>query len=209
MSVTYLQQKHNVAQVGPLYFRHGVVLQFILVRPGCVETETLACRHSPRSPCPLIGGGLADMHSAHALHNRVTAFLHHRCYTTGSQRFSTTGVILVAIISSVQFRLVQDGTHALGKAHMCSTLSPRNVPNVAFEMVTMFVRLMMALSHPFKEDRLASALQMSVFVVLFAVFIQHQYYSYKSDPQLDTDVPQLTLDIYRHDHQRLHVKTLF
>ena len=68
---------------------------------------------------------------------------------------------------------------------------------------------MMALSRPFKEDRLASVLQMSVFVVIFAVFIQHQYYSYKSDPQLDTDVPQLTLDIYRHDHQRLHVKTLF
>ena len=77
-------------------------------------------------------------------------------------------------------------------------------------MVPMFVQLMMALSRPFKEDQPASVLQLSVFVVLFTVvFIQRLYYSYKSDPQLDTDVPQLTLDIYRHDHQRLHVKTLF
>ena len=50
---------------------------------------------------------------------------------------------------------VQDGIYALGKAHMRSTPSLRSFPNVAFETVPMFVRLTMALSRPFKEDRLA------------------------------------------------------
>ena len=37
---------------------------------------------------------------------------------------------------------------------MCSTPSLRGFPNVAFETVPVFVRLTMALSRPFKEDRL-------------------------------------------------------
>ena len=40
---------------------------------------------------------------------------------------------------SVQFSSVQDGIYALGKAHMCSSLSLRSFPNVTFEMVPMFV----------------------------------------------------------------------
>ena len=48
--------------------------------------------------------------------------------------------------TSVQFSSVQDGIYALGKAHMRSTPS---------ETVPMFVRLTMALSRPFKEERLA------------------------------------------------------
>jgi len=55
----------------------------------------------------------------------------------------------------VQFTSVQDGIYALGKAHMRSTPSLRGFPNVAFETVPMFVWLTMALSRPFKEDRLA------------------------------------------------------
>ena len=55
----------------------------------------------------------------------------------------------------VQFSSVQDGIYALEKAHMHSTPSLRSVPKVAFETVPMFVRLTMALSRPFKEDRLA------------------------------------------------------
>ena len=47
--------------------------------------------------------------------------------------------------------------------YLCAWKSPyalhpvslRSFPNVAFEMVPMFVRLTMALSRPFKEDRLA------------------------------------------------------
>ena len=57
---------------------------------------------------------------------------------------------------------VQDGIYALGKAHMRSTPSPRIFPNVAFETVPMFVLLTMALSRPFKEDRLALPLSTSL-----------------------------------------------
>ena len=55
---------------------------------------------------------------------------------------------------SVQFSSAQDGIYALGKAHMRSTPSLRNFPNVAFKAVPMFVWLKMSLSRPFKEDRL-------------------------------------------------------
>ena len=57
--------------------------------------------------------------------------------------------------SSVQFNSVQHGIYALGEAHMRSTPSLRSIPNVAIETVPMFVWLTMALSRPFKEDRLA------------------------------------------------------
>ena len=45
--------------------------------------------------------------------------------------------------------------YAIGKAHMRSTPSLRSFPIVVFQTVPMFVWLTMALSHPFKEDRLA------------------------------------------------------
>ena len=57
--------------------------------------------------------------------------------------------------SSVQFSSVQDGIYALGIAHMRSTQSLKSFSNVAFETVPMFVWLTLALSRPFKEDRLA------------------------------------------------------
>ena len=57
--------------------------------------------------------------------------------------------------STVQFSSVHDGIYALGKAYMRSIPSLRSVPNVTFETVTMFVRLTMVLSRPFKENRLA------------------------------------------------------
>ena len=62
---------------------------------------------------------------------------------------------------TVQFSSVQDGIYALGKAHnMCSTQFLRSFPNVAFEMVPVFIWLTMALSHPFKEDCLVFPLSM-------------------------------------------------
>ena len=39
------------------------------------------------------------------------------------------------LLHPVQFSSVQDGIHALGKAHMRSTLSLRSFPNVAFQTV--------------------------------------------------------------------------
>ena len=57
---------------------------------------------------------------------------------------------------NVQFSSVQDVICALGKSPYAAPLRLSEVsPNVAFETVPMFVRLTMALSRPFKEDRLA------------------------------------------------------
>ena len=57
---------------------------------------------------------------------------------------------------------VQDGSFALGKAHMCCTSSLRSFPNVAFETVLMLVGLMMVLTtHHFKEDCLVIPIFMS------------------------------------------------
>ena len=53
---------------------------------------------------------------------------------------------------------VPDGICALGNAHMRNTPSRRCFPNVHFETVPVFVWLMMALAHPFKEDRLVPPL---------------------------------------------------
>ena len=50
-----------------------------------------------------------------------------------------------SVPESNQFGSVQDGFYALRKAHMCSTLSLRSFHNVAFEMVPVFLWLMMAL----------------------------------------------------------------
>ena len=46
----------------------------------------------------------------------------------------------------------------LGKAHMRSDPSVRSFPNIAFEMVPMFVWMTIALSRPFKEHRLVPPL---------------------------------------------------
>ena len=58
------------------------------------------------------------------------------------------------ILGSVEVPLssVQDGMYALSKAHMRSTPSLRSFPNVALETVPILVWLMIALSHPLKED---------------------------------------------------------
>ena len=53
------------------------------------------------------------------------------------------------------FSSIQGGIYALGKAHMRSTPSRRSFLNVSFETVSTFVWLTMALSRPFKKDRLA------------------------------------------------------
>ena len=58
--------------------------------------------------------------------------------------------------STVQLSSVQDGIHALGKAHMSSTPSLRSFPNVAFETGPMMVRLTMALSRP-KDSSLSAS----------------------------------------------------
>ena len=47
---------------------------------------------------------------------------------------------------------VQDGVHALGKAHLCSTQSLRNLPSVAFETIPVFTSWTVASSGPSKED---------------------------------------------------------
>ena len=64
---------------------------------------------------------------------------------------------VVAMTWPYQFSSVQNGIHALGKAHtiMPSTPSLRGSPIVAFETVPVFARLTMVVSRPFKEDRLA------------------------------------------------------
>ena len=49
---------------------------------------------------------------------------------------------------------VQEGVYVLEKAYMRSTPSLGSFTNIAFEVVPMFFWLKMALSHPFKEDRL-------------------------------------------------------
>ena len=56
-----------------------------------------------------------------------------------------------------EFSSVQDGIYAIGKAHkmMRSIPSLASFLNVAFNTVPVFVWLTMALSRPFKEDRLA------------------------------------------------------
>ena len=56
---------------------------------------------------------------------------------------------------TVQFSLAQDGIYALGKAHMRSTPSLWSFLNVAYETAPMVIWLTMALSRPFREDRLA------------------------------------------------------
>ena len=58
----------------------------------------------------------------------------------------------ISLPMTVQFSSVQDGIYALGKAHIHSL---RSFPNVAFETVPMLILLTVALSRPFKEDRLA------------------------------------------------------
>ena len=63
---------------------------------------------------------------------------------------------------SLQFSPVQDGIYALGIAHMRSTPYLESFPNVAFETVPLFVLLTMALSCPFKKDRLALPLSTSL-----------------------------------------------
>ena len=63
--------------------------------------------------------------------------------------------VLFYFILLVQFSSVQDCNDALGKAHTRSTTSVRSFPNVAFEIVPMFVWLTMALSRPFEEHPLA------------------------------------------------------
>ena len=50
---------------------------------------------------------------------------------------------------------IQDDISALGKAHTRSIPLVRSVPNVAFEIISMFVRLTMAFSRPFKKYRRA------------------------------------------------------
>ena len=55
---------------------------------------------------------------------------------------------------------VQDSIYAFRKAHMHSTLSLGSFVNVTFEMIPVFIWLMMALSRPFKEDHLAPSLSM-------------------------------------------------
>ena len=52
----------------------------------------------------------------------------------------------------VQFSSIQDGVHALRKACMFSLLSLRCFWKVAFETVSIFVWLVIALSHPFIEN---------------------------------------------------------
>ena len=57
-------------------------------------------------------------------------------------------------MQNVHFISVQDGIYELGKAHTRFTPSLSSFPSVAFEAVPMLVRLTMALSRRFKEDRL-------------------------------------------------------
>ena len=59
-----------------------------------------------------------------------------------------------------QFRSVLCGSCELGEAHNYPFQALRSFPNVAHGIVPVLVILTMALSHPFKEDRLALSLSM-------------------------------------------------
>ena len=63
------------------------------------------------------------------------------------------GVCLATYLTSLMSS-VQDGIYAFRKAHMHSTLSLGSFVNVTFEMIPVFIWLMMALSRPFKEGHL-------------------------------------------------------
>ena len=97
--------------------------------------------------------------------------------------FETVPMFVLIFIRTEHNRLVlgvtssvQDGICAPGKAHMCSTPSFRSFPNVAFEMVPMFVWQMMALSRPFKENRLAlpPSMPLSSRILMVIPFIKLQ-----------------------------------
>jgi len=72
-----------------------------------------------------------------------------------SQHLHRLASACFASVCTVQFSSVQDGIYVLEKVHKCLTPSIGIFPNVAFEMVPMFVRLTMALSRPFKQNPLA------------------------------------------------------
>ena len=77
------------------------------------------------------------------LPSNVSAFLVFLSHTTKS------------ILSSVQSSWFKMISMRSEKTHMHYTPSLRSFPKVAFEAVPMFIWLTMALSRPFKEDRLA------------------------------------------------------
>ena len=75
---------------------------------------------------------------------------------------------------TIQFSSVQDGICALGKTYVHSTPSLRSFPIVAFEIVSVFVWLTIALSHPFEEDHLALPLSMPLSALYVTLRCCHQ-----------------------------------
>jgi len=64
-----LEQKHHVAQIDALDLRHRVLLQFVFVRPGSVQAETLAGCYASGSSGALIGRRFRDGHHDQRLHS--------------------------------------------------------------------------------------------------------------------------------------------
>ena len=81
--------------------------------------------------------------------NYVCNRAYHPRVQAGSQCLVSDVFVITSFPRShTQFSSVQDGIRVLGKAHV-----GRSFPSIALETDPAFVRLMMALSHPFKEDR--------------------------------------------------------
>ena len=140
------------------------------------ESESRRCRERPwAAPPPLHCSIListwkkSSSHSQHACRhtaiwnckscwhtttsNCKTCWLPARTDYPLQQKQSSPAGNVTECDANSQFSSIQDGIYVLKKAHMRSALSLRSFPNNAFEMVLIFVWLMTALSHPFKEDR--------------------------------------------------------
>ena len=69
--------------------------------------------------------------------------------------FFPATVLVTTPNTLLQFSSVLDGISVLGKARIDSTPSLKSFPDIAFEIMPMFIWLMMALSRPFEENCLA------------------------------------------------------
>lgn len=100
-----------------------------------------------------LSGCMVSLHIFSELYVRFHTFWCQLCvHPDYSQPQGSCLVICTVCACSIQFSSIQDGVHALRKACMFSLLSLRCFWKVAFETVSIFVWLVIALSHPFIEN---------------------------------------------------------
>ena len=103
------------------------------------------------------------------------------CTLLANLAFSNCEQAVVLLFSSAQFKMVS--VH-LGKP-ICAPPCLSSFLNVAFEMVPIFIRLMVALSHPFMEDHWVLPLSMPLSSRWSMVWCPEL-----SSPQLVSQAPQ-------------------